>query len=324
MMKHFRNRALALLAGWLVSSILIFVVLRILPGDSAQVIGGLQAGEEQLRQLREELGLHLPLVQQYFEWIWNFLRGDLGVSLFSRQSVTQEIFEKGQVTFPLAFFALTIAVSIAVPAGVFAGWAKRRGRAGSRRAQTGARTLVLVNTLATAVPAVWAAMGVTLLFAQILHLLPSQGFTEWSQPGKALLSLALPALTIGLIEGAALFRFVRAATISALEAPHILTAMSFGKTRFQALIGNALPSVALSIVSVLGLQLAALLSGTVVIEHFFALPGIGSMIFSAISNRDLAQAQSVLLFFTTVILLFGLLLDLVHRKIDPRMRARAL
>ena len=309
-------RAGILALGWFLASLLIFATLRLLPGDVAQIIGGTQASPERIAQIREQLGLTRPPVSQYLEWIFGVARFDLGDSILTGTSVASELLQKSEVTLPLTVMALVIALLWAIPVGIFAAY--RAGSALSRAASA-------ASLLAAAVPVVWAGLLGTLLLSTWLGWLPSQGFPRdgWADPLAALRSLALPALTIGLIEGAILFRFVRSATFSALDADHVRTAMSQGDTRLRALLTQGVPGVGLSIISILGLQAAALLVGAVVIERLFSLPGLGSMLVTAVAQRDLPKVQSTLLVLTGVILVIGAIVDIVHRIIDPRLKSVA-
>lgn len=310
------TRAVLLAVGLGIASVLIFATLRLLPGDVAQIIGGTQASPARIAHLREQLGLDRPLVAQYGDWAGGLLRGDLGHSLRTGAPVASEIGEKATVTLPLALIALVIAVVIALPLGVFAAYTASR----AGRGITSAAALLLA-----ALPVVWAGLLVILLGSSLLGWFPSQGFPRdgWSEPVRALRSLILPALTIGLGEGAILFRFVRSATLSALDADHVRTAMSQGSPRLHALLTQGLPGVGLSIVSILGLQAAALLVGAVVVEQLFNLPGVGSMLISDVGQRDLPKVQSELFVLTGFILVIGAVVDVLHRVIDPRLRRPA-
>lgn len=316
MIRYVGKRLLVLAAGWLIASVIIFITLRLLPGDIAQIIGGTQASPERVAALRTQLGLDKTLIAQYFDWIGGFLTGDLGRSLISGTSSASEILQKSTVTLPLTFLSLLIALVIALPLGVLSAY-RKQGAA--------TNTLTSLSMLAAAVPVVWAGLIVVLIFSNWLGWLPSQGFPRsgWTTPVAALRSLFLPALIVGLVEGAVLFRFVRSATFSALHAEHVRTAMSFGYTRLQALLRSGLPGVGLSIVSMLGLQIAGLLIGAVVVEQLFSLPGLGRMLVIDVGNRDLIKVQSTLLVLTGLILVIGVLIDIVHRIIDPRLRTES-
>jgi len=305
-----------LVLGLAVSSVLIFASLRVLPGDVALLIGGTQATPEQVDALREKLGLTLPLWQQYGDWIGGVLRGDLGTSLITGVSVGTELADKSQVTVPLAVMSLTVALAVGLPFGVLS--ALRRGRTDGTALSVGAQAVA-------AVPVVWAGMMLVVVFAVWLGWLPPQGFPRagWNDPAAAFRALILPAITIGVVEGAMLLRFVRSATLQAMGQDYVRTAAAKGLTRTRALVFHGLPNVGLSVVTVLGLQIAGIIVGAVVIEQLFTLPGIGRMLVADVSARDLPKVQGELLALTGFVLVVGFLVDLVHRLLDPRQREAA-
>ena len=313
MIRYTLTRLALLVVGLVVASVIIFLTLRVLPGDVAQLISGTNSTPEQLEAVRDRLGLDLPLPLQYGEWIAGVLRGDLGTSLANGTPVATEIALKAQVTLPLGALALTIALLVSGPLGVLS--AVRRGRAGGTGIGVAAQTLA-------AVPVVWAGMMLVAVFAVWLAWLPAQGFPRagWTDPGAAIRALLLPALTIGIVEGAMLLRFIRSATLQAVGQDYVRTAAATGLTRTQALIRQGLPNVGLSVVSVLGLQVAGIIVGAVVIEQLFALPGIGRMLVSDVAARDLPKVQGELLALTAFVLVVGFVVDLVHRLVDPRQR----
>ncbi|SIT89372.1 ABC transporter permease [Microbacterium sp. RU33B] len=313
MIRYALTRLALLLLGLFVASALIFFTLRVLPGDIAQVIGGTNATPEQIAAIRERLGLDRPLPVQYADWIGGVLRGDLGTSQLTGTPVATELVEKAQVTVPLGILSLLIALLIALPFGVLS--AMKRGRAAGT-------ALSVTSQLLAAVPVVWAGMMLVVVFAVWLGWLPAQGFPRsgWAQPGLALRSLLLPALTIGIVEGAMLLRFVRSATLQAVGQDYVRTAAAKGLTRNAALIRHGLPNVGLSVITVLGLQVAGIIVGSVVIEQLFGLPGIGRMLVTDVGNRELSKVQGELLVLTSFVLIIGFLVDLTHRVLDPRQR----
>lgn len=314
MLRFLLTRFALLLVGMLGASVLIFVTLRVLPGDVAQVIAGTSASPEQVEALREQLGLNEPLLSQYTDWIGGIITsGNFGTSNITGLTVTGELLEKAEVTLPLGLMAMAIALVIAVPFGVLS--ALRRGRAGGTFISIGSQGLA-------AVPVVWAGLLLIIVFAQWLDWLPSQGFPRngWESPGKAFASLVLPALTIGIIEGAALLRFVRSATLQAIGEDYVRTAAAQGLTRTQALIRHGLPNVGLSVITVLGVQVAGIIVGAVVVEKIFILPGIGSMLVADVGSRDLPMVQGELLVLTGLVLAIGFFVDIVQRILDPRQR----
>lgn len=313
MLRYALVRGALLIAGLLVSSAVIFLTLRVFPGDVAQLIAGTQASPAEVEALRESLGLNRPLLAQYTDWIGGILGGDLGTSLLTGASVGEELMLKAQVTVPLGLMAMLVAALIAVPFGILA--ALLRGRRTGTALSVGAQALA-------AVPVIWAGMMLIVVFSVWLGWLPPQGFprTGWSTPVKAVEALLLPALTIGIIEGAMLMRFVRSATLQAASQDFVRTAAAKGLTRTRALILHGIPAVGLSIITVLGLQVAGIIVGSVVIEQLFTLPGIGRMLVADVGTRDLIKVQSELLVLTGFVLVVGFLVDLVHRAIDPRQR----
>jgi peptide/nickel transport system permease protein len=310
------TRLALLLLGLFVASVLIFLTLRVLPGDVAQVIAGTNSTPEQIEAIRQELGLDQSLVAQYFEWIGGVLRGDLGTSMLTGTPVADELVEKAQVTVPLGILSLIVALVVSLPLGVLS--AMRRGRTDGTFMSVGAQALA-------AVPVVWAGMMLVVVFAIWLGWLPAQGFPRagWDDPAAAIRALILPALTIGIVEGAMLLRFVRSATLQAVGQDFVRTAAAKGLTRDAALLRHGLPTVGLSVITVLGLQVAGIIVGAVVIEQLFTLPGIGRMLVADVSARDLPKVQGELLVLTSFVLIVGFFVDLVHRVIDPRQRETA-
>jgi peptide/nickel transport system permease protein len=298
------------------ASVLVFALLRLLSGDMAQVIAGTEATPDQVQQLRVELGTDRPLPAQYLAWIGGVATGDFGTSPLSGVSVTSELAAKATVTVPLVVGAMLVAVLVAVPLGILAAL-RHRSRVGVG--------LSALSQLGIAVPTLWLGLVLALVFAVWLRWLPAQGFptTGWARPGRAFASLVLPSVTLGLAEGAVLLRFVRSATLGVLHQDFLRTARATGLTRTGALLRHGLRNAALPVVSILGLQVAALLVGTVVVEAVFNLPGIGGMLLDDVGNRDLVKVQGEVLVITGAVLTIGFLIDLAHRLIDPRLRVRA-
>lgn len=313
MLRYALTRGALLIAGLLVASALIFLALRVFPGDVAQLLAGDKATPAQVDAIRTALGLDQPLVLQYLGWIGGVLHGDLGTSQLNGASVAAELAQKAQVTVPLATLSLLVALIIAVPLGI--GSALLRGRAAGTALNTAAQAVA-------AVPVVWAGMMLVVVFAVWLRWLPAQGFPRggWADPGAALQALILPALTIGAIEGALLLRFVRSATLQAASQDFVRTAAAKGLTRNRALLQHGLPAVGLSIITVLGIQVAGIIVGSVVVEQLFTLPGIGRMLVADVGTRDLVKVQGELLVLTGMVLIIGFVVDLVHRALDPRQR----
>jgi peptide/nickel transport system permease protein len=310
------RRAALLVLGLVVASLLIFLALRVLPGDVAQVIGGTTATPEQVARIRTELGLDRSLATQYLDWVAGLVRGDLGNSLLTGVPTGSEIALRLRVTLPLTVLSLLIALLIALPLGVLS--ALRHDQ------RTGTAISVSAQGLA-AVPALWAGLLLIVLVGRgvgLVGLFPANGFPldGWSQPLRALSYLVLPAVTIGIIEGAVLLRFVRSAALEAASQDYVRAAAAKGRTRTQALIRHGLPNVGLSIISVGALQVAGLITGAVLVESLFNLPGLGRMLVDDVGSRDLVKVQSEILVLTGIVLVIGAVVDVVHRLIDPRQR----
>lgn len=314
------TRRIALFAvGLLVVSLVVFAVLRVLPGDVAHVVGGTTATPDQLAAIRAAYGLGRPLPVQYLQWLTGIVHGDLGRSLLTDTPVATELWAKAQVTVPLATFGMLVAIVLGVPLGVWAGL-RHEGRLG--------RAVAVVAQTAAAVPVVWAGLLLVVLLGQgvgLVGLLPSQGFPRdgWADPAAALRALVLPALTIGVVEGAALARFTRSAVLEASGQDYLRTAAAAGLTRDQALLRHGLPNVSLSVLSVLGLQAASLVAGAVLVEALFVLPGLGTLLASDVGDRDLVAVQGEIFALTAAVLAVGLVVDVVHRFVDPRQRLAA-
>lgn len=310
------SRAVLLLLGLAVTSLLIFLTLRVLPGDVAQVIGGTTATPAQLERIRAELGLDRSLAGQYLDWLAGLLRLDLGRSLLTGVPVADDLGRAFQVTGPLTVLSLLVSLAIALPLGVLA--ALRHDRGGGVAISFGSQAVA-------AVPVLWAGLLLIVLLARgvgLVGLFPAGGFPRqgWSAPFDAVHSLVLPAVTIGLVEGAVLLRFVRSAALEAGSQDFVRTAAAKGLTRTQALIRHGLPSAGLAVLGVATVQVAGLITGAVLVESLFNLPGVGRMLVDAVGGRDLVKVQSIILVLTAIVLVLGALLDIAHRLIDPRQR----
>ncbi|MQY31195.1 ABC transporter permease [Nocardia aurantia] len=294
-----------------VASVVVFALLRLLPGDVAATIGGINYSPAQLAALRTDLGLDRPLPMQYLSWIRGVLHGDFGRSQLNGASVSAELGRKLEVSGPLVLGAIAVSLSLAVPLGT---WAAVRHRTAAGAA------LSALSQLGIAIPGLWLALLLITVFAVELKWLPAQGFPVegWAHPGQAVRSLVLPCLALGLTEGAVLLRFVRSAVLGVLHADFLRTARSKGLTRGQALLRHGFRNAAVPVVSILGLQIATLLVGGVVVETVFTLPGVGNMLVADVGNRDLVKVQGELMLLVAAILIIGFLVDIAHRLIDPR------
>ena len=295
---------------------LVFVMLRVLPGDVAAVIAGTNATPERIASLRAEFGLDKPLVAQYGDWMAGMLHGDLGVSAVGGRPVARQIAMRAAVTFPLIVLSLLIALAIGLPLGCAAVLTRNPRLRGLFHG---------IAIVGGAVPALWGGLLLILLFSRgtgLLGLLPAQGFpdTGWATPGKALSCLLLPALTTGITAGASIMRYTRAAVGDMASSQAVDMAMACGMTRKQAVLRVALRLATAQLVSVVGLTFAQMITGVMVVENLFALPGLGAMLVTDVGNRDLIAVQSELFLLAAFFLLLGLVVDLTHRALDPRLK----
>jgi peptide/nickel transport system permease protein len=296
-----------------VTSVVIFVLLRLLPGDLAKVIGGTEATPQQVATIREQLGLDRPLVRQYLDWVGGILHGDFGASPLSGETVTGDLGDTLSITLPLVFASTVLSIVVAVPLGIVAG---------ARHRKADGVALSAVSQLGIAIPSFWAGLILIVVFAVKWGVLPAGSFPRdgWDDSGQAMKSLVLPTVTLALAQGAVLLRFVRSATLDVLHQDYIRTARAKGLTRTQALYRHGLRNAALPIISILGVQIASLISGVVIIERVFNLPGVGQMLLNDIGQRDLEKVQGTVLLLAVIVLVIGFLVDVLHRVVDPRLR----
>ena len=300
-----------LLLSLLAASLLIFLVVKVLPGDPAQVVLGVNATPEALAQLRHQMGLDLPAWERYLLWAGGMLHGDFGTSQVSGAPVADLVLQKLAVSGPLALLGAAASLALALPLGVVAGVRYRR---------LSGTVISALSLGGIAIPAFWGALLLITLFAITLRVLPSGGFVAWSDdPLRALRSLVLPALSLALVQGAILTRYIRSAIVDVLREDYIRTARAKGLTRWQALRRHGFRNAAIPVVTVLGLQLTSLLVGAIVIENVFFLPGLGRMLFQAIGNRDLEVIQATVMLLTGAVLVVNFLVDVSYRLLDPRI-----
>ncbi|EME59889.1 ABC transporter permease [Amycolatopsis decaplanina] len=306
------RRVAILLAGVLVASIVVFLFMAVLPGDPAQVALGVNATPELVAKTRAEFGIDRPLATQYFDWIGGVLHGDFGRSYITREEIGPALTDRLGVTLWLVGAGMLVALLIAVPAGTFAAVRHRKadGTAVSGLSQIG-----------VAIPAFLAGIILVQIFAVQLRWLPSGGWTPPVQdPAEFLRGLVLPALSLGLVQGAVLTRYVRSAVLDTLGQDYLRTARSKGLRPFQALFRHGLRNAAVPVVTVLGLQLATLLIGAVVVERVFVLPGLGSMLLDSVASRDLLSVQGIVLVLVVGVLLVNFVVDVLYTVLDPRLR----
>lgn len=311
MLRYLLRRVLSLGLSLLVASALIFSVIELVPGDPARFMLGTGAQPETVAALRDQLGLDQPLPQRYLGWLGAILHGDFGTSFTYKTPIGGMIADRMQVSLPLALMALILAVAVAFPVGIYA--AARRGKAGDAVVMGGTQ-------LGIALPNFWFAMLLVLLFAVHLNWLPAGGFPGWTQPFAALKSLLLPAIALALPQAAILARVLRSALIETQGQDYIRTARAKGLTRSQTLRRHALRNALIPVLTILGMQFSFLLAGAIIIENVFYLPGLGRMIFQAITQRDLIVVQGAVLVLVAAVIIVTFIVDLAYAAVDPRLR----
>lgn len=295
-----------------VASALIFVITQALPGDIAQVMLGEGATPEQLAVKRAELGTDRPLAEQYATWVGGMLSGDFGRSWLSGLPVTVLVGPRAGVTAWLVGLGLTFALVIALPLGAVAAL-KRRSWPGfltSAAAQVG-----------MAIPAFWAGIMLVLVFAVTLRWLPANGYVPLTRdPVEWARHLLLPVVALGLVQAAVLVRYVRSAFLEVLGEDYYRTARAVGWTKGRALARHGVRNAALSLVTVLGLQLASVIVGAIVVERVFVLPGLGSLLLETVSQQDLVVVRGVTMLLVLSVLVINAAVDISYVFIDPRLR----
>lgn len=297
----------------LVASAIVFALLNLLPGDLAGVILGPNATPAAVEAMQAQLGLDRPVTVRYLDWLAGLATGQLGHSALTREAVGPIVAQKFGVTCWLVVFGMLVAVLIALPLGAYS--AMRRHRADGL-AVSG------LSQLGMTVPVFVVGIGLSLLVGVRLRWLPANGYVAPNVSlGQWFAHLILPSLTLGLVQGAVLVRYVRSAFIDVLQQDYFRTARSIGWRRWPALMRHGLRNAALQIVTVLGLQLATLFVGAIVVEAVFVLPGLGSYLLQMVTTRDLPVVQSIVMILVGLVLVINLLVDLSYGLIDPRLRS---
>ncbi|MDP3016238.1 MAG: ABC transporter permease [Deltaproteobacteria bacterium] len=312
MITYLLKRTLILFLTLLLVSIAIFAVLMVIPGDPAQIILGIHATPETLRNLRHQMGLDRPVIIQYLHYMKNLALGDLGRSITYDVPIHSLILSRLQVTIPLAILSLIFAVSISIPMGIYSSLHRNR---------LGDYGIMAFSQVGLAVPAFWAGILLILLFAVTLHWLPAGGFHAWeTDPIKALSSLFLPAFSLGFVRAAVLTRMTRSSMLEVLGEDYIRTARSKGLPKRMVVYKHAFRNAIIPVVTIVGLQAGDLLAGAIIIENVFHLPGVGRLVFEAIGQRDLPVIQGVVLLIAVIIVVINFVIDIAYRYLDPRIR----
>lgn len=309
------RRLAILLVSILVSAALLFLLLRLLPGDPANALVSVGADAEQIEAARRQVGSDLSLSEQFMRFISDLARFDLGKSFISDAPVLPEIADRLAVTLPLTLMSFLLAIAIAVPLGIIAAVNSNRWYGSA---------ISIVSQLGIAVPVFWIGILLVTVFAVNLRLFPSGGFPSrgWQNPGASITALILPVVTIAIVMSASLIRYVRSAAQDVLGSDYLRTARALGASFSEALIRHGIRNGAVPVISILGIELASTLLGAVVVERVFSLPGLGSMLLLGIEQRDYPNVQGVLFISTLLVLIVGFMADIAQRLIDPRLRGK--
>jgi peptide/nickel transport system permease protein len=312
MLRAALNRLFGMLVVMALVVTVVFVIVRVTPGDPAAVMLGPDASAEDIEQLRERLGLNGTIIEQFANYVAGVLRADFGQSIFLGQPVTQALMDRAEPTFFLTVFSLLIATAIALPVGILSAYWR-----GSMFDQ-GATALAM---FAASVPSFWLGLLFIQFFAVHLGWFATSGY---GGPGTTLFErlhyLVLPAFALGLVSSALITRFTRASMLDVLNDDYVRTARSKGMSEWGVVLKHALKNALIPILTVIGLTAALLISGAVVTETVFGLPGVGNLVVSAVLRRDYPVIQGALLVIAGVYVLVNFGIDMLYLLIDPRVR----
>ena len=297
------------------ASVIIFLLLEVLPGDPALTMLGVDAPDSAIKALRLELGLDRPAPIRYADWIAGLFRGEMGLSYVYKVPVTELIGQRLAVTLPLAIGAMVVATLAALSLGIFA--ATNHNRVGDYG-------VMGFSQLGLAIPDFWFGILLIILFAVILRWLPSGGFPGWEEGiWRGVRSLMLPVFTLSLSLTAIMTRVTRSSILEVSREDFVRTARAKGLSRRAALWGHVLRNALVPVLTIGGVLVSAVVTGTLVIENVFALPGVGKLIFDAISNRDLMVVKNVVLLFAAIVVVVNFVVDILYALVDPRIRIQA-
>ena len=311
------KRIVTLVLTLLTASIVVFAVLEILPGNAAQMQMGPDASAEVIAAKTRELGLDLPASTRYQQWITGLLHGDMGISYTYGTPVSEMVQERLLVTVPLAILAMLISTVLALAAGLYAA---------AHHQRWGDVGVMGLAQLGIAIPNFWFAILLILLFSVKLNWFSAGGFPGWTEDEggglwPALQSLLLPAISLAVVQAAILARVTRSAVLEVLREDFVRTARAKGLSRNAVLWRHVLRNALISVVTVMGLQFASLLAGTIVVEKVFFLSGLGDFIFQAIGNRDLIVVRNCVLLLAAMVIVVNFVVDMLYAVIDPRIKA---
>ncbi|CAM3972331.1 ABC transporter permease [Bordetella tumulicola] len=312
MISFILRRMLAVLPVMAMVAVIVFAILRLTPGDPAAIIAGDAATAEQLEQIRRVMGLDQPIYVQFFIWVGQLLSGNLGVSLLSGTAVSDMIVQRMGPSLALCLSTITLSVLIAVPLGILAAW---------RQGKLFDRLVMATSVLGFSIPVFVTAYVLILFFSINLGWFPVQGYKPLSEGiWPFMRSLVLPTLALSTVYVALIARITRTSIIEVMGEDFIRTARAKGLRERSVLLGHALRNAAVPIVTIIGVGVALLISGVVVTESVFNLPGLGRLVVEAVLGRDYPVIQALILLFAFVYVLINLVVDTLYTVFDPRIR----
>ena len=307
------KRLITLVATLVGASVGVFLVLESHPGNPAQNLMGPDASPEAVQALAAKLGIDRPAFERYWHWVSGMLTGDLGLSYAYSTPVSELVAERLALTVPLAVIAMALTTVIALSAGIYAA---------ARHNKLGDVGVMGLSQIGIAIPNFWFAILLILLFAVHLQWFSAGGFPGWDEGVlEGLKALLLPAISLAVVQGAILARITRSAVLEVLREDFVRTARAKGVSRRRTLWFHVLRNAMIPVVTVMGLQFAELLAGTIVVENVFYLPGLGRLIFQSISNRDLIVVRNCVMLLAAMVVIVNFVVDVLYAVIDPRVKA---
>ncbi|NPC57654.1 ABC transporter permease [Caenimonas soli] len=307
------KRLITLIATLVGASVVVFLVLEILPGNAAQILMGPDASPEVVQALAEKLGIDRPPVERYWNWVSGLVVGDLGLSYAYSTPVSELVLERLTLTVPLALMAMAITSVLALVAGIYAA---------ARHNKLGDVGVMGLSQIGIAIPNFWFAILLILLFSVHLKWFSAGGFPGWEEGIlQGIKALLLPAVSLAVVQSAILARITRSAVLEVSREDFVRTARAKGVSRRATLWGHVLRNAMIPVITVMGLQFAELLAGTIVVESVFYLPGLGRLIFQSISNRDLIVVRNCVMLLAAMVVIVNFVVDVLYAVIDPRVKA---
>ncbi len=311
-MRYIIKKLLSALLTLFLASVITFSIFNILPGDPAQVILGIDASDQQLEQLRETMNIDAPPLYRYIEWLNNIFKGDLGISYKYQTQVSSLISQSLKVTLQLSFFSLILTVLISIPFGLLLV---------SLRDKKSFIPLSLLSQFGMSIPSFCVAIFLIGIFTVKLRILPSIGYTSFSEnPLQNIRSLLLPSFSIAIGASSIVVRYLNTSVQQQLKKDYVRTAYSLGLNEKTVLYHHVLRNALIPVITIFGLIIADILGGSIIIENVFSLPGIGKLITSSITSRDLPLIQALVLYLSFLVIVVNFIVDVLYKIIDPRIR----